>query len=390
MKGGIYAKGKCPLCGGKFVRTGRDLICPVHQTRPKRFYIKIYSKDLHKHIPIYSNSRREAFSSYEQADRILTKMRAEIDAGNFDVTRYFAQKLKPLQFTNWSEDWLAKKAAETEKGDLAPSYLKTLKAHIRKHQQPFFKSWDIRDITPKWLDEFKLTLKQAPHYVQNILDTLENMLRDAKRWKEIHEVPDFPRVKIPEPDIKIIDLDDQDRIVNAIEDPMDRAYLLFTAREMVRPCETRALQWPDLDLKHDRVKICRHFSLNQITPATKGGQIKRLPLDNEVKQALLALPRHISSPFVFWKGKQGKPFSESWARKIWKRTAKKVGFDISLYQGTRHSSATEAVDRVGLDATQEFLDHASQKMTRRYVRLNPDRLRKVLRPAGDSMENVSK
>jgi integrase len=205
------------------------------------------------------------------------------------------------------------------------------------------------------------------------------MLRDAKEWKEIQEVPSFPGVKIPEAEIRIIDLDEQDKIINAVPDPMDRAYLLFTAREMVRPSETRALQWADLDLKHDRVIIRRHFSLSELRPATKSGRIKRLPLDGEVKQALLSLPRHIGSPFVFWKGKQGKPFSESWARKLWKRTAKEMGIDISFYCGTRHSSATEAVDRVGLDATQEFLDHATQKMTRRYVKQNPDRLRKVLR-----------
>lgn len=158
---------------------------------------------------------------------------------------------------------------------------------------------------------------------------------------------------------------------------MDRAFVLFTAREMVRPCETRALQWEDVDLRHDRVIIRRHFSLNKIRPATKSKQIKILPLDSEVKRFLGGLPRHLTSPFVFWK--KGKPFSESWARKVWKRVSLTFGVNISLYQGTRHSSATEAVNRVGIDATQEFLHHTNRAMTKRYAKIDVESKRKVLR-----------
>jgi integrase len=56
-----------------------------------------------------------------------------------------------------------------------------------------------------------------------------------------------------------------------------------------------------------------------------------------------------------------------------------MGIRVSLYQGTRHSSATEAVDRVGMDRVQEFLGHTRQAMTKRYVKQNPDRLKVVLR-----------
>jgi integrase len=158
---------------------------------------------------------------------------------------------------------------------------------------------------------------------------------------------------------------------------MDRAYLLFTAREMVRPSETRALWWEDVDLKHDKVTIRRHFSLNEIRHATKAKQIKVLPLDGEVKQALMSLPRHITSPFVFQKN--GEHYSESYARKLWNRVTLEMGIKISLYQGTRHSSATEAVNRVGMDRVQEFLGHTRPTMTKRYAKMNPNGLKPVLR-----------
>jgi len=56
-----------------------------------------------------------------------------------------------------------------------------------------------------------------------------------------------------------------------------------------------------------------------------------------------------------------------------------MGVTVSLYQGSRHSSASAAADRAGIDATQEFLHHTSRHMTERYIKQNPDRLKKVLR-----------
>jgi integrase len=377
MKGRIYPRGKCPVCGSKFIERPNGYECSDHFTRPRRFYIQLYDRDLHKHINICSDSRGLAFSSYEQANRILTKIRAEIDAGTFDITRYIAEKLKPLKFSNWSEIWLQKKELEVQKGLKAPSYLKVVRVYVRKFQT-YFGDIDIRDIGTKKIHEFYLSLSGKPHYIKNIITSLEKLLRDALDWEDIGQMPKFPPINVPEPDIRIIDLDIQDRIIQAIPDSMDRTFILFTAREMVRPSETRALQWDDIDLKHNRVTIRRHFSLNQIRPATKAKQIKILPLDGEIKQTLQNLPRHLTSPFVFWK-RNGMPFSEAWARKLWRKTSMALGVDISFYQGTRYSSATEAAARVGIDATQEFLHHTSRAMTKRYIKVNVKELEKVLR-----------
>ena len=380
MKGGIYTKEKCPICKGRFIDIGNELTCPAHQTRPRRVYVQIYSRLLHKPINICSDSRNIPFSSYEQARRILTVLRAEIDkSGDFDPTRYVAQSLKPLRFSNWSKAWIEKKEVEVQKNLRAPAYLKSLRVYLYKFQF-FFRDIDIRDITTKMVNDFYLSLSGSPKYIKNILDALKKMLADAFAWGDIQQISKFPKIDIPDPDIRTIDLDQQDTVINAIQDRMDRAYILFTAREMVRPSETRALFWEDLDFRHDRVTIRRHFSLNQLRPTTKARQIKVLPLDTEVRESLLALPRHITSPFVFQK--KGRPFSESWARKLWGRITKQMGINISLYQGTRHSSATEAADRVGVDATQQFLHHTNRRITERYVQGNPERLRKVLRKPG--------
>jgi integrase len=377
MKGGVYTKEKCPICGERFQRLENDLLCPAHQTRPKRYYVQLYASELHKHINIFTDRQGYPFTSYEQAARILNKIRSEIDEKTFDPTRYVTEKLKPLRFSNWSESWLQKKETEVKKGFKTPSYLKAVRVYVRKFQK-YFGEKDIRDIGTKAINDFYLTLDASPKYLKNILDGFQKMLQDAFDWGDIKQMPKFPKVDVPETDIETIDLDLQDSIINSIPDPMDRTFILFLARLMLRPCEPRALYWEDLDFKHHRVKIRRHYSLNEIRPATKSKNIKVLPLDGELEQALLALPRHLTSQFVFWK-RNGHPFSESWARKLWKRACKQMEVEIGLYQGTKHSSATELADREGVDLTQEFLGHSNRAMTKRYVRQNPERLRKGLR-----------
>jgi integrase len=376
MKGGIYTKEKCPICRQKFERGENDLFCFNHQTRPKKYFIKLYTKELKKNVCLYSDSRGNSFSSYEQANRILTKIRAEIDAGSFDISRYVPLKLKPLQFNNWSAKWLHNKEVEKEKKLISPSFLKELRRFVRMFQD-YFKDEDIRDIGTKKINDFYLTLKGSPKYILNILSCLHKMLSDALDWEEIKKMPKFPKIEVPEPDFKTIDLDTQDEAISRIPDLMDRAYISYTARQMVRPSETRALFWDDLDFKHDRTTIRRHFSLNELRETTKSRRIKVLPLDGEVKELLLRLPRHITSPFVFQK--KGRPYSESYARKLWNRIIAEMGIKISFYRRTRHSSATEAVNRVGMDRVQEFLGHTRSTMTRRYAKMNAEGLRPVLR-----------
>lgn len=377
MKGGVYTKEKCPVCGGRFERTDVGLICPTHQTKPNRYFVQLYDKIIHKRVNIYTDSQGHPFLAYEQADRILTKIRAEKDSGAFDASRYVSHKLKPLRFKNWSDAWLQKKEIEAQKGLKAPSYIKAVRVYVRKFQD-FFRDTDIRDIGSKAINDLYLSLDASPKYTKNIMDGLEKILHDAHDWGDIGVMPRFPKVDVPETDIKTIPLDTQDAIIRNIPDQMDRTFILFLARLMLRPCEPRALYWEDVDFKRHNVHIRRHFSLNVIRPATKSKNVKILPLDVELEQALQSLPRHMTSPFVFWKG-NGHPFSESWARKLWRKISQEMGIDIPLYSGTKHSSATELADREGVDFTQEFIGHTNRAMTKKYVKANPERLRKGLR-----------
>jgi site-specific recombinase XerD len=64
---------------------------------------------------------------------------------------------------------------------------------------------------------------------------------------------------------------------------------------------------------------------------------------------------------------------------LWNKLTSEMGVKISFYQGTRHSSATEAVNRLGMDRVQEFLGHTRLAMMKRYARMNTEGLKSVLR-----------
>ncbi len=103
-----------------------------------------------------------------------------------------------------------------------------------------------------------------------------------------------------------------------------------------------------------------------------------VPLDETWKELYLSHPTSIDpSAFVFQRN--GKPLFMTWALKKWREAADKGRYPrISLYQGTRHSIASQAINRdVPLFAVSKFLGHSNLKMTERYSHLNTSGFRKV-------------
>lgn len=72
-------------------------------------------------------------------------------------------------------------------------------------------------------------------------------------------------------------------------------------------------------------------------------------------------------------------YSHNSLLRAWNRAIKSLGLSVTLYEGTRHSLASQAVNRgVPLNLIGEMLVHTEEKSTRRYSHIEADTLKVVL------------
>ena len=93
--------------------------------------------------------------------------------------------------------------------------------------------------------------------------------------------------------------------------------------------------------------------------------------------------RRLEDGPLFQNPRSGQRYAPSSLRRIWVRACRVVGIEgVSLYEGTKHSMATDAIRR-GVSEPgppNTFLGHADVRSTRRYARLSDGALVSVLRP----------
>jgi len=105
---------------------------------------------------------------------------------------------------------------------------------------------------------------------------------------------------------------------------------------------------------------------------TKTKRIRMLPFTEGLASVLKRI-RGISG-FVF-RNSHGRPYTADLSR-MWREATIRVGAPkVTLYQGTRHSFATQHLDN--LDIVRQVLGHTRSDMTRKYQGLNMDKIREL-------------
>jgi len=377
MVGKIRTKEKCPLCKGKF--EGEPLRCPTCKIPPTRYYLDLYWKKQHK---LYSDQDGYPITSWEQASRLLAHIRYEIDREQkskgkftFDPRNYVKRDLKTLRFESFIRTWLERRQKEIDRGHLSRGYLRSVKSYTVNHLIPFFGAVNIREINEGMIEDFRdqLPVSLATKTAANILGLLRKVLQDAHRRQDIERVPFFPKVEIGDPDIRWLDAEDQVRVLEHIADLVRRAFFIFSFHQATRPGEARALRWPDIDFRRDQVTIRGAMDEEVYRPFTKERDCRVLPLHPEVRRALEALPRDITG-FVFTF--RGNPLNHKLIYRTWCRAAAVAGIDVTCYQGTRHSGASQAINAgVHPKVIQAFLGHKDARSTARYSHLRTETLK---------------
>ena len=133
----------------------------------------------------------------------------------------------------------------------------------------------------------------------------------------------------------------------------------------------------------DAFHIRRTFSAKQLIEQTKTKRQHLIPCHSAFKAIMKTMPVRIDSPFFFVNphGKlQGKHYAIATMEEIWHQACARVGEDIEMYSGLKHSSCSQYINEKGysLDQVQMLTDHARRDSVKRYASVQLDAKRRLL------------
>ncbi|MBF0338266.1 MAG: site-specific integrase [Nitrospirae bacterium] len=366
----ISRQSKCPKCGKEFIHINKlGYGCVSCQITPTRFFIDLFWKG--KRLRIGSDRQGQPLDTYSRAYTLLNKIQYEIENQAFEPSLYVISDYTQFYFEVQIAKFLKEKEIEEEKGNIAISYLAILKRYAQNYYLSFFKGKDVREIRTVTIREFYNQLpRQSEKTIKNIMDALKHFFNILLRDEIIAKVPIFPSLTVSERSPAWTTAENQLKLLKAIPDE-HRAIFTFTLLQGVRPSESRALKWKDVDFEKGMVVIRRTFSDAKIVERTKGKNVKPRLLHPYVVEALQSLQRGLPEAFVFLNPHTNKHYSRTRLKDIFMIARRKTGIDISIYEAGRHSVATNAIlAGVSIMVIRDYLGHADAKTTEKYTHLD--------------------
>ena len=374
MRGKVRTWEKCPKCGEKFTIIEEYLIhCPACKTRPEGYYITLYwDKKQHK---IYRDTDGQLLDSFQRAHRLLETMRKEMDDGLFSISNYIPKEIEQFRGYRLFETWFKGKISQ----DLSPGHLKKVTQYIDKYFLPHFKNHDCRTLRTYHIEDFLLSIPShlSLKTKKNIMIMLHNFCNWLLRREIIARVPSFPSLSPPEPPIYWIDKSTQLHIISFIPEH-HRPVFEFLAYHPIRQGEVRALKVVDCNLKDYTFHICKAWSLKELR-SRKNKKPYYLPLNHAFIQRFKNIFKDKLPEAFLFTNTYGRPYTDSRLGKIWRKACKKVGIKISLKNATRHSIASQAIEKgVPMELIQQALGHSSMQTTKRYASIGVHKLRGIV------------
>jgi integrase len=233
---------------------------------------------------------------------------------------------------------------ETFREAFEREYVAPLRKNTRRNHEDTLNSFEqmchprrIDLVTARTVSAFAAAMRSAdlpggkkgmePATIKMRLRFLRTALRWAVEQGLLAKCPNFPKVKVPDHKPQPVPAESFERLLEKAPDAQTRAYLLCGWLAGLRLEEAFVLEWeetgdaPYLDLARNRVVLPAGF--------VKGVRDQWIPLDPELREALLALPRHGRRVFRFigWKD---RPLSLSALSKRVTSLARQAGVKLTM------------------------------------------------------------
>lgn len=355
----LTAAKKYPITPQK--RGGDFMKGSIHFHEPaKRWYVSLYWQGQRYRIWKYNG---EPLWHQKTAEKLLSKIRAEVDSGTLNIKSYFPDS--PLSLKSFSEQWIkAFPGAESTR--------KFYQKAMNKCIEYFGTDFDIRTFTHSKLQIFYNELNLSVKGKYNVLSALKTMLHYARNDELIAKVPPFPALPLGLPEeIRYLTHDQQRAVLEAIPE-RHRPVFEFAMEYGLRIGEVLALQKDCVT--PTEIIIKRSISDGELRQTTKTGRSRVMGITTRGKDIIKRQTEYNSmnktgvSPFLFTR-EDGKSYTWKSLTKRWKTACKHSGVSINLYNGIRHSLGGQLMDEgIDLEMVRDILGHTSTNMTRRYAK----------------------
>ena len=365
MKGGIYSREKCRICGKplRFNERKELFVCPNHdQVSGSGVCLVRFGKDINK-----------SFTNTKQAIQFLYGLRFKTVEGSYDPKDY--QASKPYSFKNLSDKYLNRKVSLKS--------FKDKKRHI-KIAQDYFQDRNVKDITGADIEDYLFSIEGISEKTRH---NYKSALHDFWNWIlrrgviNPAQVPVFPEIQYELAYRTITDIKTQEAIIEKVFELSHKinpkiwfGIDLLSTYVNLRPGDLLKIKEKDIDLDHGVVTI--YF------PTKSKNKIKTVRLLDqhidyfkELKKSFPALPEVL---FFRHHGgiKSTKPnqsFGEKYFKKWWDKACIELGVEgLDLYGGTRHTTTTEIARRAGTDNARKASAHETNKAFDRYCQFQDD------------------
>lgn len=254
-----------------------------------------------------------------------------------------------------------------------PSTILAKEAIFETYLTPRVGTRRLDELNEEDIQRIKADLRHlAPKTVNNVLSTLNTMLKQAVEWNVIEQRPTVRLLKAPKTEVAFYEPEEYERLVAASTriDPRIGLMVLLGGDAGLRCGEIIALEWRDLDVKRGAIKVQRSEWIGHVT-VPKSGRTRQVKMTERLALALEA-HRHTIGPRVLCRDGGDRVTREvlsGWMSKAQRAAGLRATGTLHILRHTFCSRL--AVLGAPTMAIKELAGHQDIKTTQRYMHLSP-------------------
>ena len=344
MKGSISTRQKCAVCGGKLVHDDRHhgCFCPEHpKVGATKFIVRFPGGIYVNHV------------NYEAAAQQLNYLRHEkgVRQERFNPDDY--RSAAPNSFESLAPKYLRRKEGRASYKDMA---------RMINRAAQYFGRTNIREITGADVEDYLFAI---PDISEKTRHNHGSQLSDFWKWClargniiTLAEMPIFPKIEFELGYRNTTDWHTQNQVIEKLaEHPNPKVVFgcdMLRTYTAIRPTDLRRMSEGSLSddgwlTIQNPTKLKNKFKRIHLHP-DHIAEWQRLQHLYPAHPEMLFF-RHTAGNAL---AKADSPFGIRYLAKMWTNAAEAVGlFGVSLYPGTKHTTATETAKLLGREAAKK-------------------------------------